>query len=283
MAREIFPDVQKGDKLGASHVNNLNQVARRISGMGGGSFTASSSGQTANQAPFMQRVVKITRVRFEPSDEDDESNDSSGESSNSSFSSSSSASTSSSVSSSTTISSDLRRYYDVQPMYYDFSDRTWKPNTDEGEFELDASAFEGVFEVDDVVEAWWDQQREAYISRPSIGGCDRQNAIIDITILGMPTNGTFLMNWTIDGTNEPLTFDWNSSAATFKTQLATHTKILLTDLTVTSGPLPNSTLRIEFVGALAHTDISIPTANWTNLGGGSGTGIVCALSQKGHS
>lgn len=282
MTREIFPEVHQGDRLGARHVNDLSQVARNVSGRGGGSFLSTSGGQPANQSPFIQRVVKIIRIRFEPSDDDDESSESS-------FSSSSSISTSSSISSSSISSSaSLRRYYTIQPMYYEFSSGTWQLNADEGTFDLDASAFPGAFNVGDVVEAWWDPQREAYISKPSSvssndGGCESQNAIIDIILPGRPINGTFTLTWTITST-EIKTFNWDDDAADFATTLATHGGIPSPgDIEVTAGPLPNATIRVEFKNALKNRDIPLPTGNWTNLGGGSGVGIICAYAQRGHS
>jgi len=113
------------------------------------------------------------------------------------------------------------------------------------------------------------------------GGCDSQNAIWDIAILGTPTGGTFTAVVIVNAVSETKTFAYNDSAATVKTTLATHAQIDSADLTVT-GTFPNSTMRIEFGGALANKDILQPTTDWSSLTGGTGMGIIAQLAQKGH-
>ena len=112
-------------------------------------------------------------------------------------------------------------------------------------------------------------------------GCSKQNAIVQINIFGTPTGGTFDLTWTIDGSLEILTFNWDDTAAEAKTELATHTKVLSTDLTVTAGPFPDATIEIEFIDTLANTNIRLPTVDITNLTGGTGVGVFVSLAQLG--
>lgn len=117
----------------------------------------------------------------------------------------------------------------------------------------------------------------------STGGCDTQNTIWDISILGAPTGGTFSLSVTVNGVTSSITFNWNDSASTFASTLATgHSEIASADLNATDGPFPNVTVRVEFKATLANTLILPPTANYGSLTGGSGRGIICALAQRGH-
>lgn len=116
----------------------------------------------------------------------------------------------------------------------------------------------------------------------SDGGCDPQNAKVDVSLLGKPTVGTFILAVTINAVTEPLTFNVDDDATAAKATMATHSEIESTDLTVTGGPWPNATMRFEFIDTLARKDIAIPTADWDDLLGGLGTAVVCALAQKGH-
>jgi len=47
-------------------------------------------------------------------------------------------------------------------------------------------------------------------------GCTSQNAQIDITVAGRITGGTIVLNQTVDGTSEPLTFNWDDDATAAK-------------------------------------------------------------------
>lgn len=114
------------------------------------------------------------------------------------------------------------------------------------------------------------------------GGCESQNAILQITIIGKPTGGTFTIALAIGATTETITFNWNDSASAVKTAVAGHSLILTTDLDVIAGPFPNATISVEFIDTLANTDIAIPSANWASLTGGSGVAVICSLAQRGH-
>lgn len=120
--------------------------------------------------------------------------------------------------------------------------------------------------------------------RPPIplgGGCDAQNAVLHITVIGKPTGGTFTIAMTIGTTTETVTFNWNDSASAVKTAIAGHSLIASTDLDTSAGPFPNATMAIEFIATLANTDIKIPPANWTSLTGGSGVAVITHLAQRG--
>jgi hypothetical protein len=112
-------------------------------------------------------------------------------------------------------------------------------------------------------------------------GCDLQNAIMQITVLGSPTGGTFDLDLTVDSSEETLTFNYDDAAAAVKTELETHTKIAVDDVTVTAGPFPDATMQVEFVEDLKNTNIALPTADWDLLTGGSGTAVISSYAQLG--
>lgn len=159
-----FPKYKAGDAVSASHLNALSEIARRYMaevpdrGYGGGTFF---------------RTMIITDVILEPSDEADDDDDSSYSSSSSDSRSSVSHSTSSSSKSSSsgvrTIWNDVRSYM-AQPLYYDFGAKAWLVDPTHNPYELDASAFHGLFEVGDTCIAFWDAARSAYIAMPMMAG-----------------------------------------------------------------------------------------------------------------
>lgn len=124
-------------------------------------------------------------------------------------------------------------------------------------------------------------RRQSPIIGGSGGGCDSQNAIWFISILGSPTGGTFTLDVIVNSTLETITFNWNDSASAFATTLATHSEIATSDITV-SGALPNATIMVEFTATLANTDILPPRPDYGSLTGGAGRGVISMLIQKGH-
>jgi len=126
------------------------------------------------------------------------------------------------------------------------------------------------------------RRRRTPIMDGSGGGCDTQNAIIDVIILGSPTGGTFDMALTINSVTEVLTFNYDDTTSEVDTELSTHSELVSADVTVTGGPFPDATMRIEFIGDQANTNIALPTTDWSGLTGGTGTGIICVMAQLGH-
>src|SRR3990167_1730387 len=168
--RETFKDFKPGDILTAADINLLNRVARAWAGMGPGPNLHSAGGAQIGNIPFVQRILIITRVLHEWDDDDIESDESSYSSSSPSSASISESSSSSSSSGSQSSSEAIPVIYEVQPRYFDFSDRTWKTNEDEGPYNFDASdlgfGYAGKLEVDDIVFGWWDQQRGMFVGGP---------------------------------------------------------------------------------------------------------------------
>lgn len=114
------------------------------------------------------------------------------------------------------------------------------------------------------------------------GTCESQNAKMMFTIIGKPTGGTFSFNLSINASPEVITVNWNSSASAFATTLAGHSQLSTTDIDVTEGPLPNTSMIVEFIGTQANTNIQIPSAAWGSLTGGSGVAVIISLIQLGH-
>jgi len=126
------------------------------------------------------------------------------------------------------------------------------------------------------------RRRQPPVLGGSGGGCDIQNAIIDVLIFGNPTGGTFDMVLTVNSVAETLTFNWDDTTTEVATELATHTQLASSDVSVSGFPFPNGTMRIEFTGTVANTAIALPLTDWSSLTGGTGTGIICVLAQLGH-
>jgi hypothetical protein len=114
------------------------------------------------------------------------------------------------------------------------------------------------------------------------GGCKAQNCKLQLTILGSPTGGTFDWDLSINDSEETLTFAYDDTAAEVATELATHTKLTSDDVTVTGGPFPDSTIEIEFIDAVAKTDIAIPIGDWGSLTGGTGVAVLTSKTQLGY-
>jgi len=111
--------------------------------------------------------------------------------------------------------------------------------------------------------------------------CDQQNTIMQVTVLGTPTGGTFDLHLTVGGSKETLQFAFDDNSTEVDTELDTHTEITSGDVVVTAGPFPDATIQIEFKVNLKNTNIMLPTADWDSLTGGSGVGVIVSLAQLG--
>ena len=112
------------------------------------------------------------------------------------------------------------------------------------------------------------------------GGCDPQNAILQVTVLGSPAGGTFDLILTVGGP-ETITLNYDDTAAAVKTALESHSEIAAGDVKVTGGPFPDATMQIEFQGDLANTPIAVPLAAWNGFSGGAGVGVITSIVQVG--
>jgi hypothetical protein len=130
------------------------------------------------------------------------------------------------------------------------------------------------------------------------GGCAPKNAIIQITVLGNPTLGSFSILFFLPGVtpNPYITFMYNDTATIVRSKIeaaipGTGTSV---NVIVTGGPFPNATMQIQFVGQFANTFISLPLADWQytgtgtgeqdqSLSGGPGIGVICSYAQLGTS
>lgn len=113
-------------------------------------------------------------------------------------------------------------------------------------------------------------------------GCETQNTILDITLFGNPTGGTFDIPLEINGVQELMTLNWDDTSTDVATELATHSELASSDLDVTGGPFPTVTMRVEFIGDQEGINIIPPIADWTDLTGGTGKAIIIAQVQRGH-
>jgi len=114
-------------------------------------------------------------------------------------------------------------------------------------------------------------------------GCERQNTIWDITVFGSPTAGDFDIDAEINGVADTINIDYNDSASDVAVAFdSDHSEVASTDINVTGGPLPDATIRIEFIGNYANTLIPLPTVSFGSLTGGTGRGVIVAMAQRGH-
>lgn len=124
--RELFYRTNRGDTLTAKHVQDLSNVARRTAAGAPGSYMAGvqySVAMTAAYPPFVQVIVKVD----EPEDDATEG------------------------------------VYPVKIRYYDKDNDSWSTDENAGPYDLDAREVGGTFSKDDIVVAWWHQQRQAFI------------------------------------------------------------------------------------------------------------------------
>ena len=131
MAREIFPKVQPGDRLSAERVNELSGIARDQSTKWQGSFVQGRENATSNLPPHAQRIVIITEVTDQ-----------------------------------------TQLLFECRLRFYNSTATAWETDDTQGPFVLDEGSFgnEGadretgsLLQVGDLVTAWWDDQREAWI------------------------------------------------------------------------------------------------------------------------
>lgn len=85
-----------------------------------------------------------------------------------------------------------------------------------------------------------------------------------LTLTGA-TAGSFTVDF--QATGSPATINWNDDADEVKTALVTLTSITADDVIVTGGDLPGTPIVIEFVGALAATDVADLVIDDTGLTG----------------
>ena len=86
-----------------------------------------------------------------------------------------------------------------------------------------------------------------------------------------PSAGTWDVDLTVNGSNETLTFDYNTSLAAFETELATHTELTVADFVASGGPFPSVAIYVDWVapvdeditGGFPTVDISSLTGNVT--------------------
>jgi len=83
--------------------------------------------------------------------------------------------------------------------------------------------------------------------------------------------GTWSIGLNVNGTTDTLTFNWNTSASAFDTELATHTNLTGSEYTVAGGDFPSVAIYVTWsspadanvVGGFPTIDISSLTGNVT--------------------
>lgn len=115
------------------------------------------------------------------------------------------------------------------------------------------------------------------------GGCESQNEIWTITLIGLPTGGTASLWLTLNGVEEEITLNYNDTASDVQTALNGHSEASSsTDFEVTAGPFPNRGVVVEFQGQFENVAIKPATIEWGSLTGGSGVGAFVQINQRGR-
>ena len=107
---------------------------------------------------------------------------------------------------------------------------------------------------------------------------NKTNEVQTITLTDA-TGGSFTVDF--QATGSPVTIDWNDSADDVKTELVKLSSIGANDVIVTGGDLPGTPIVIEFVGALAATDVADLVINDALLTGGAGVDAAVEETIKG--
>ena len=122
----VFTDKEPGDSLGAAHVNKLNAAARVVVSRFPGAFANGSEYGSTGLVPFTQRFVEvITDVTADPN----------------------------------VLGCKIRYYDDVT----DPDNPIWMTDNDDNELDLDVSQIGVELFYQDVIQAYWDPQRNAFI------------------------------------------------------------------------------------------------------------------------
>jgi len=240
---EPFPDKKPGDQLSAEHVNNLNRAGRWVRDRAGSSFLSMAGGHPLAPSPHNQRIVIVVGIQIE-----EESDHSSSSSSSDSASSASSASSGSFSSSEGSDGWDCEgASYQVRMRYYDTDDNEWKTNADDESFCMDASEFGDPFSVGDVLVAWWDPQRGAFVPG-NVSGINDSTGVSNATKFARVTNG---LNRTTA-----------LNPAFLQTSLGVYTEAITVDRTYFSGyAFPNEIVEVRreptgwFAYGRGHTKI----------------------------
>lgn len=98
------------------------------------------------------------------------------------------------------------------------------------------------------------------------GGCTCQEIWVFIPLAC--SAGTWSMGLNVNGTTDTLTFDWNTSASAFDTELATHTNLTGSEYTVAGGDFPSVAIYVTW-SRPADTNVvgGFPTINISSLTG----------------
>jgi len=118
------------------------------------------------------------------------------------------------------------------------------------------------------------------------GDCTAQDCIMDVSVLGSPSGGTFDLTFTIpdsssgDIATDTLTFGWDDSTSDFSEAMAEHTNVTEGDIMCTGGPFPDANIRMHFINDLKETPVQLPMRDWGSLTG-RGAGVLVQYVQLG--
>lgn len=97
------------------------------------------------------------------------------------------------------------------------------------------------------------------------GTCSARNEKWLIQLVGA-TGSDFEIELVINGVQETITINYDSTAAQVKTAFEAHSELASTDLATEGGPFPGTSINVEFIGDQAGKSI-LPTSITNNLAG----------------
>lgn len=104
------------------------------------------------------------------------------------------------------------------------------------------------------------------------GTCAGRNERWGIYPIGPPTGGDFKFITKVKGVTEDVEFAYNASNATVLAAFEAHAEIGAGNVAITGGPLPTTSIQVEFKVDLKNGLVPVP---FTDLAGLDGTSIGC--------
>lgn len=111
--------------------------------------------------------------------------------------------------------------------------------------------------------------------------CADRNEVWMISMSNGVEGGTFDLTFEVNGVSETITVNAQSTADEIKTQFAAHAQLASSDLNAEGGPLPDTSVRVEFIGTQAGKAIRLTSFSGENLNNLPGTGTGTPATESG--
>ena len=105
------------------------------------------------------------------------------------------------------------------------------------------------------------------VSRMQRVATDYCPEVHEITTTGSPSSGTATLTYTINGTGDTITINWDDTAAEVQTAFETHSAVTSGDVVCSGGPLPSVAVYARFAQNLASATVALPSISDSITGG----------------